>query len=84
MEIAKRVAEGILKLDPCTSAAYVLLCNTLASFGCWEEVATLRRSMRRIGVRKSLEKSWIVVKEEVKVFISEDRSHPETEIYMQS
>jgi len=67
MEIAKRASEGILKLDPYTSATYVLLCNTLASFGCWDEVATLRRSTRSIGVRKSLGKSWIVVNEEVRV-----------------
>ncbi|ONK74940.1 uncharacterized protein A4U43_C03F11670 [Asparagus officinalis] len=78
MEIAKRAAEGILKIDPYNSAAYVLLCNTLASFGCWDGVAKLRRSMRSIGVRKSIGKSWIGVKEEVKVFMSEDRSHLET------
>lgn len=79
VEIAKRAAESILKIDPYNSAAYVLLSNTLASLGCWDDVAKLRRSMKNIGVRKSIGRSWIMVKEEVRVFMSEDRSHPETD-----
>lgn len=79
VEIAKKAAGGILNIDPYNTAAYVLSCNTLAHVGHWDDVAALRRSMKGIGVRKSPGKSWIEVNGEVKVFIAEDISHPQTD-----
>ncbi|KAF8704099.1 hypothetical protein HU200_031587 [Digitaria exilis] len=82
VEIGKRAAEGILNIDPSHSAAYVLLCNIYASSGYWNEFARLKKAMRSSGVQKSPGKSWIKIKGELKVFIVEDRSHPEAgEIY---
>ncbi|XP_072950735.1 pentatricopeptide repeat-containing protein At3g53360, mitochondrial [Typha angustifolia] len=78
VEIGKRAAEGILKIDPSNSAAYVLLCNIYASSGCWDDFARLRKLMKNSGVRKSPGKSWIKVKGELSVFVAEDRSHPES------
>ncbi|CAO2043037.1 unnamed protein product [Urochloa humidicola] len=82
VEMGKRAAEGILNIDPSHSAAYVLLCNIHASSGNWNEFARLKKAMRSSGVQKSPGKSWIKLKGELKVFIVEDRSHPEAdEIY---
>ncbi|CAN6249390.1 unnamed protein product [Urochloa humidicola] len=82
VEMGKRAAEGILNIDPSHSAAYVLLCNIYASSGNWNEFARLKKAMRSSGVQKSPGKSWIKLKGELKVFIVEDRSHPEAdEIY---
>ncbi|OEL27474.1 Pentatricopeptide repeat-containing protein [Dichanthelium oligosanthes] len=82
VEMGKRAAEGILNIDPSHSAAYVLLCSIYASSGNWNEFARLKKAMRSCGVQKSPGKSWIKLKGELKVFIVEDRSHPEAdEIY---
>ncbi|XP_010923888.1 pentatricopeptide repeat-containing protein At3g53360, mitochondrial [Elaeis guineensis] len=79
VEIGKRAAEEILKMDPSNSAAYVLLCNIYASSGHWDDFAMLRKLMKSSGVRKVPGKSWIKVRGEVSVFIVEDRSHLESE-----
>ncbi|KAL9426479.1 hypothetical protein AB3S75_033293 [Citrus x aurantiifolia] len=52
VDVGKRAAENILKIDPTNSATLVLLCNIYASSGKWEEVARLRGSMKERGVRK--------------------------------
>lgn len=77
--VAERAAGRILQLDPGNSAAHVLLCGVYASQGRWEEAAGMRRRMRSSGVRKAQGKSWIKVNGAVRVFVVEDRSHPETE-----
>ncbi|KAJ0962387.1 hypothetical protein J5N97_030215 [Dioscorea zingiberensis] len=83
VQIGKRATEGILKIDPSNSGAYVLMCNIYASAGCWDDFAMLRKAMRSSGVIKSPGRSWIELKGEVRVFIVEDTSHSETEdIYM--
>jgi pentatricopeptide repeat protein len=79
VEMGKRAAEGILNIDPSHSAAYVLLCNIHAASGNWNEFARLKKAMRSSGVHKYPGKSWIKLKGEVKVFIVEDISHPESE-----
>ncbi|KAJ1271899.1 hypothetical protein BS78_06G161100 [Paspalum vaginatum] len=82
VEMGKRAAEGILNIDPSHSAAYVLLCNIYASSGDWNEFARLKKDMRSSRVQKAPGKSWIKLKGKLKVFIVEDRSHPESdEIY---
>ncbi|KAK7285087.1 hypothetical protein RJT34_19845 [Clitoria ternatea] len=82
VDIAERAAKNILKLDPCNSAALVLLSNIHASAGNWKDVAKLRNLMRQIGVQKVPGQSWIEVKDKIHVFFSEDSSHPQRgEIY---
>ncbi|MCL7033462.1 hypothetical protein MKW94_018994 [Papaver nudicaule] len=83
VKIGKRAADGILKLDPSSSAAHVLLCNMYASTGSWEDVATTRTLMRSRNVRKVPGISWIELRNQVHAFMVEDRSHPKiSEIYM--
>ncbi|KAF8378963.1 hypothetical protein HHK36_028389 [Tetracentron sinense] len=77
VEIGKRAAESILKLDPSSSAAHVLLCNIYASIGKWDDFARVRKLMKSRGVRKVPGQSWIEVKDKIHVFLVEDRSHPE-------
>ncbi|KAF9595876.1 hypothetical protein IFM89_005362 [Coptis chinensis] len=75
VEVAKRAADSVWKLDPSDSASHVLLGNILASTGNWGEVARVRRLMRSRGVRKVPGQSWIEVKNRVNVFSVEDRKH---------
>ncbi|KAL6652370.1 hypothetical protein ACP70R_011295 [Stipagrostis hirtigluma subsp. patula] len=79
VEMGKRAAEGVLNIDPSHSAAYVLLCNIYAASGNWDEFAKMKKAMRSSGVQKLPGKSWIKLKGELKVFIVEDRSHPESD-----
>nr|KYP70848.1 hypothetical protein KK1_010086 [Cajanus cajan] len=77
VDIAERAAENILKIDPCNSAALVLLSNIHASAGNWKEFARLRNLMKQMGVQKVPGQSWIEVKDKIHVFFSEDSSHPQ-------
>lgn len=82
VDVGKRAAENILKIDPTNSAALVLLCNIYASSGKWEDVARLRGSMKERGVRKVPGQSWIEIQSKINVFFAEDSMHPERdEIY---
>ena len=77
VDVGKRAAENILKIDPSNSAAHVLLCNIYASKGNWEEFARLRSLMKQRGVRKVPGQSSVEVKNRIHVFFVEDRLHPE-------
>ncbi|KAA8518791.1 hypothetical protein F0562_016435 [Nyssa sinensis] len=77
LDVGKRAAESILKIDPTNSTAHVLLSNIYASSGSWDDVARLRSLMRQRGVRKVPGQSWIEVKERIHVFLAEDSLHPE-------
>ncbi|KAL7215790.1 hypothetical protein ACSBR1_027855 [Camellia fascicularis] len=45
-DIAKRIAEEVLRLDPLDSAPYVLLLNVQASAKRWQDVSEVRKVMR--------------------------------------
>lgn len=77
IDVGKRAAENILKIDPSNSAAHVLLCNLYASKGNWEEFSRLRSLMKQRGVRKVPGQSWIEVKNRTHVFFVADTLHPE-------
>nr|AYM00583.1 pentatricopeptide repeat protein [Salvia miltiorrhiza] len=77
VEVGRRVAEKILRVDPSNSAAHALLCNIHASAGNWKDVARLRASMREKGVKKLRGQSWIEVKDRIHVFSAKDGLHCE-------
>ncbi|XP_047951239.1 pentatricopeptide repeat-containing protein At5g46460, mitochondrial-like isoform X1 [Salvia hispanica] len=52
VEVAERVAERILRLDPGCTAGYVLLSNIYAGCGRWEDVARMRTRMKAAGAVK--------------------------------
>ncbi|XP_052172702.1 pentatricopeptide repeat-containing protein At3g53360, mitochondrial isoform X2 [Diospyros lotus] len=78
VEVGKRAAENILKIDPSNSAAHVLLCNIHASENNWKDVAKIRTLMKQRNVKKVPGQSWIEVKDCIHVFLAEDSLHPET------
>ncbi|KAH9292649.1 hypothetical protein KI387_042166 [Taxus chinensis] len=75
VEIGKRVAEYIFKLEPEDDSAYVLLSNIYAAAGKWDEVKKLRNRMEDKEMKKEPGCSWIEVKNRVYIFFVEDRSH---------
>ncbi|KAH6780693.1 pentatricopeptide repeat protein [Perilla frutescens var. hirtella] len=78
-DMATRIAEEILKIDPQDSASYVLLSNIQATADRWRDVSTVRKQMRERMVKKEPGVSWYELKNEVHHFIMGDKSHPQWE-----
>ncbi|XP_057828380.2 pentatricopeptide repeat-containing protein At2g27610 [Cryptomeria japonica] len=79
IELGKRAAEHVLRIEPQDSAAYVLLSNIYAASGRWDHLTSVRKSMKERGVKKEPGLSWIEVKGRVHSFTVMDRSHIQTE-----
>lgn len=82
VEVAEKAASSILQLDPKDSAAYVLLSNSYADSGMWNEMSKIRETMRSNKLKKEPGCSWIEVKDEMNAFFVGDKAHPRCkEIY---
>ncbi|KAL9454566.1 hypothetical protein AB3S75_010044 [Citrus x aurantiifolia] len=75
-DMAGRIAEEVLKLNPRDAAPYVLLSNIHASAKRWQGVSELREAMRERNVKKEPGVSWLEIKNQVHQFIMGDKSHP--------
>lgn len=81
-ELGRLAAEKLFTLEPEKSGTHVLLANTYASAGMWDEVAKVRKLMKESNVKKEPAMSWVEMKDGVHTFIVGDKSHPKTrEIY---
>lgn len=76
VELAEKVAEKLLSIDPENMGAYVLLSNIYSASKRWKDAAKLRTSMRVKGMKKTPACSWIEVKNRVHAFMAGDKSHP--------
>ncbi|XVF31646.1 hypothetical protein REPUB_Repub17cG0009000 [Reevesia pubescens] len=82
VEVAERVANSLLQLDPQDSSAYILLSNIYADAGMWDKVSDMRKMMKYNKLKKEPGCSWIEVKDEVHAFLVGDKAHPRCqEIY---
>ncbi|XP_022727509.1 pentatricopeptide repeat-containing protein At3g02330, mitochondrial [Durio zibethinus] len=82
VEVAEKVANSLLQLDPQDSSAYILLSNIYADAGMWDKVSDMRKIMRFNKLKKEPGCSWIEIKDEVHAFLAGDRAHPRCkEIY---
>ncbi|PON88982.1 Tetratricopeptide-like helical domain containing protein [Trema orientale] len=81
VEMADRIAEDLLALEPMESGPYVMISNLYAEKGEWEKVAMIRRRMRNKGVRKEVGFSWVDVGGFLCLhgFSSGDKSHPQSD-----
>lgn len=78
-DMARQVAEEVLKLDPQDSASYVLLSNIHASAKRWQEVSVVRKTMRDRRVKKEPGISWLEIKNQVHQFCMSDKAHPQSD-----
>lgn len=74
-KIAERTAAKIQELAEKKSGGYVLLSNVYASAGKWPQVVKTRKLMKERGLKKSGGCSWIEVRNELRLFYSQDGSH---------
>ncbi|KAI4385055.1 hypothetical protein MLD38_003122 [Melastoma candidum] len=75
-DMARRVAEEVLRIDPQDSASYVLLSNANASVERWLEVSKVRKSMKDRQVKKEPGVSWVEIKNQIYEFSMAAKSHP--------
>ncbi|CAB4303238.1 unnamed protein product [Prunus armeniaca] len=78
VELGELAAHQILKMDTESVGYYVLICNLYAQCGKWEEVAIVRKMMRKRGLTVDPGCSWVEVKGKVHAFLSGDNFHPQT------
>ncbi|KAJ8748964.1 hypothetical protein K2173_013402 [Erythroxylum novogranatense] len=82
LTIVKPVAEHLMSLDSSSSGSYVLLSNTYADLGMWDDVQRIRTLMKKKNLKKIPGCSWIELEGIVNQFFVQDGSHPQvTEIY---
>lgn len=79
VELAREAEEKLLRMEEDNGARYVQLANTYAAEGEWSEMERIRRKMRGMEVKKHAGCSWVYVENKVKIFVSNDRFHPEAE-----
>lgn len=88
MEMAIRVSDALIAMEPNESGSYVLMSNLFAEKGKWEKVAKMRTMMRSSKVTKEVGFSWADVRNGddsicLHGFSSGDKSHPlSSEIYV--
>ncbi|XP_072996295.1 pentatricopeptide repeat-containing protein At1g11290, chloroplastic-like isoform X1 [Typha latifolia] len=59
VEIAKRAAEDLFQLCPDDPSTHVLLSNSFAADGSWDNAAGIRKIMRGKGLKKKPASSWV-------------------------
>ncbi|XP_049358042.1 pentatricopeptide repeat-containing protein At5g44230 [Solanum verrucosum] len=76
-DIAEVAANRLFELEPDSIGNYVLLANTYASAGRWEDVLGVRKSIKQKLLRKDPSRSWIEGTEGViHEFYAGDMTHP--------
>ncbi|KAH6762387.1 Tetratricopeptide repeat superfamily protein [Perilla frutescens var. hirtella] len=78
-DLGRRAAQMLRELEPQNAVNYVLLANMYASTQKWEHVAESRHAMKVAAAKKEAGCSWVTMKDGIHVFISGDKSHPETD-----
>ncbi|CAN6479605.1 unnamed protein product [Victoria cruziana] len=79
-EAASRACQEWNLLEASGSGSYVLLANTYASVGKWDEVAAVRKRMKDRGMKKEAGYSEIEVMNKIHTFFVGDRIHPSVEV----
>ncbi|KAM0005026.1 putative tetratricopeptide-like helical domain superfamily, DYW domain-containing protein [Helianthus debilis subsp. tardiflorus] len=75
-ERGRLAAESLKRVDPENSGAHVLLSNIYAKEQQWDDVRSVRKTMKDENVKKLPGYSWVDVDNKVHVFGAEDWCHP--------
>lgn len=80
IELGRISAQRVLEMEPEDEATHVLLSNMYATAKRWENMASVRKNMKRRGVRKEPGLSWIENQGVVHYFTVGDTSHPDMKL----
>ncbi|CAL2264143.1 unnamed protein product [Prunus armeniaca] len=82
IELAEKVFQQLIKIDPINDAAYALISNIYAKAGRWDDVSWARKKLHELRVRKQPGCSLIEQNGVVHEFTAWDFSNPQSaEIY---
>lgn len=73
VKIAERVAERVLQLNTSDPGYHVLASNVYAALGRWDQVRTIRKSLKANGLKKDRGCSWLEIQNRVYYFGAGDR-----------
>ncbi|KAF3780874.1 Pentatricopeptide repeat-containing protein [Nymphaea thermarum] len=76
VKLAEHVARKIFDLFPEETGYYVLLSNTYATVGRWDDVTRVRGKIKEKGLIKEPGRSWIQIRGTVHSFLAKDSSNP--------
>lgn len=76
--LGRRIAESVLQMDPSDVGTYTLLSNMYAKARRWDGVVTIRKLMRERSIKKEPGVSWLEIRNNIHVFLSEGSNHPES------
>ncbi|KAF8391975.1 hypothetical protein HHK36_022315 [Tetracentron sinense] len=79
LEIGEIAAKKVLELKPDDPGIYALVSNFFAAAKKWDEVAGVRKVMKKIGMKKVPGYSVVEVNGKLHAFLMEDKSHPQHE-----
>ncbi len=79
IKLADHAAKILLRTETQNAAVYVQLSNIYAAAGLWDDVEKVRNSMKDRGVKKEPGRTWIELGDQTHSFMTEDRSHPQSE-----
>ncbi|PIA58838.1 hypothetical protein AQUCO_00500640v1 [Aquilegia coerulea] len=79
LDLGLRVAKKVLDLRPDDPGIYTLVSNVCAAAKNWDEVATVRKVMKKSGLKKVPGYSVVEVNNSLHTFLMEDKSHPHLE-----
>lgn len=77
VEVANRIGEELIELEPAESGGYVVLSNVFAACGNWDKFALIKKKMKERKVIKLPGFSQIDLRGQSHVFLAGDRNHPE-------
>ncbi|OMO71059.1 hypothetical protein COLO4_28397 [Corchorus olitorius] len=73
IEVAEHVSERILELKSNDTGYYVLVSNVYAILGNWDQVRTIRKTIKARGLKKDPGCSWIEIERRLYVFGTGDK-----------
>lgn len=75
--LGTKIGNIVLNLDPKDVGTYTLLSNMYAKANNWCGVRKIRESVRKKKIKKEPGLSWLEIKNQTHVFVSDDNGHPE-------
>lgn len=76
-DLGEVAAKKLLQLNTENSGNYVLVSNTFAADGRWNDVEEVRSIMKGNKLKKKPGCSWIEVENKIHTFMARDKSHPQ-------
>ncbi|KAI9107683.1 hypothetical protein K1719_021346 [Acacia pycnantha] len=77
VNLAEKVMNYLVELDPDGDSNYVLLANIYAAIGKWDGASKVRRTMKARGIKKKPGFSSVEIDSSIHKFVAGDKSHEE-------